>query len=128
MHTTEKTTTQKTKDDPAHDLGQMGVSIIETGFVTRILGLKVWRNAIIEGRFHACAFKPRQVSTLGRHTGSQIYHGIREEFRGRGRSGISFMDEMSPGGGDLDAPEYLNAGSMEADNYNNASSSIARRV
>lgn len=24
MHTTEKTTTQKTKDDPAHDLGQMG--------------------------------------------------------------------------------------------------------
>lgn len=24
MHTTEKTTTRKTQDDPAHDLGQMG--------------------------------------------------------------------------------------------------------
>lgn len=127
MHTTEKTTTQKTKDDPAHDLGQMGVSIIETGFVTRILGLKVWRNAVIEGRFHACAFKPRLVSTLGRHTGNQIYYGIREEFRGRRRSGLGFIDEMSLGGGDLDAPEYLNAGSMQADGYNEASSSIAWR-
>lgn len=136
MHTTEKTAPQKTKDDPAHDLGQMGgkaqgkpkeSTIVGQGFIVRLLGIKIWNRALVDGRFRTNRFQPRMVLKYGRHTGVDLYFGMRPEFGGKGKTLMAFMEDVCISGGALDAPQYLNAGSMEATDEKTASSSTCGR-
>lgn len=96
-------------------------ALIESCLMVRLLKIKTWRRALQQSRLPLDCMKRREVSQGGRHTGRTTTYGIRKEFGGVGALGYAFDI------GGLDAPEYLNAGSMEADTDTHASSSCASR-